>query len=289
MWSKAASAMIGVSEGNMAKTNKRQHFLAQFYLRNFAEPIFSDNLCYYDMEKRRWERRTPYGVGWFPHLCSMIDMEGSRTDEFDQFLKLNVEDPAAPALRKLATNGDLDPNERSAVALFIALTAARSPEMMNGGMTEHLGSLAPNERARLDTLVQRWCNLTGHPHNENSHSEFLKPGTFEAMLVWSQSLQSRLLQWNWYFVPTTRDRPFVTSDRPIYAYWDPAQNTRFVSVPISSEIALIVLKDDKLDAARDPTNLVVAINRATMEQATEFVVTCKDSFPGDDYLAMRSQ
>src|SRR5713226_2238310 len=127
----------------MARAARRQHFIARFYLRNFAEPMFSDNLSVYDMGKQRWERRSPDGVGWFPHLCSMIDMEGNRTDDFDQFVKQQVEDPAAPALKKLATGEALDPGDRAAVALFVALTAARSPEMMNGVFTEYVGDLAP--------------------------------------------------------------------------------------------------------------------------------------------------
>ena len=52
----------------MAKAARRQHFIARFYLRNFAEPMFSDSLCVYDLRKRRWEKRSPEGVGWFPHL-----------------------------------------------------------------------------------------------------------------------------------------------------------------------------------------------------------------------------
>src|SRR5262245_26853559 len=121
----------------MQKAARRQHYIARFYLRQFAEPMFSDNLCVYDMKNRRWGKRSPDGVGWFPHLCSMIDMEGNRTDDFDQFLKRRVEDPAAPALRKLAIGEMIDLGERAAVAHFVALTAARSPEMMNGVITEH--------------------------------------------------------------------------------------------------------------------------------------------------------
>src|SRR4051794_2366089 len=105
----------------MAKRNRRQHFLARFYLRNFAEPMFSENLRVYDRSKRRWESRSPDGVGWYPHLCSMIDMEGNRTDAYDQYLKQEVEDPATPAIKKLAAGTILDPNERAAVAAFIAL------------------------------------------------------------------------------------------------------------------------------------------------------------------------
>lgn len=273
----------------MAKAARRQHFIARFYLRNFAEPMFSDNLCVYDMRKQRWENRSPDGVGWFPHLCSMIDMQGNRTDDFDQFLKHQVEDPAAPALRTLATGGALDPAERAAVALFIALTAARSPEMMNGVVTEHLGGLAPAARAELDDLVKLWCGWTAKPYDSRSHNEFLKPSSFGAIWVWSQSLQSRLLKWEWHLVQTTRNRPFVTSDRPVFAQWDREQNVRLVSFPVSSEFALVVTTGGEFNQARDRTNEAVAMNRQTFDRASEFVVASKVAFPGEEFLASRGQ
>ncbi|KKM85840.1 hypothetical protein LCGC14_1285000 [marine sediment metagenome] len=275
------------SAATTAKAAKRQHFIARFYLRNFAEPIFSDNLCVYDMRKQRWEKRTPRGVGWFPHLCSMIDMQGNRSDDFDRFLKLKVEDPAAPALKKLATGGTVDANERAAVALFVALTAARSPEMMKDVMTGYVGNLAASDRAELDAMVKPWCEWTGKPYDRKSHSEFLKPSSFGGIWEWSQSLQRRLLQWEWHLVHTTRDRPFITSDRPVFADWDRERDLRLVSFPVSSEVALIVIAGGKFNEAHDRTNEVYAINLQTMDRASEFVVACKESFPGDDYLTRR--
>jgi hypothetical protein len=269
----------------MAKAARRQHFIARFYLRNFAEPMFSDSLCVYDMRKQRWERRSPDGVGWFPHLCSMIDMEGNRTDEFDQFLKQQVEDPAAPALRKLATGETLDRDDRAAVALFIALTAARSPEMMNSLVTEHLGGLTPAARAELDEVVKLWGGWTGKPYGSSSHSEFLKPSSFGAIWVWSKSLRCRLLEWQWHLVQTTRDRPFVTSDRPVFAQWDRQQDVRRVSFPVSSEFALIVISGGQLNEGRDRANEITALNRQTLNRATEFVVACRETFPGAEFLA----
>ncbi len=267
-----------------AKGARRQHFIARFYLRNFADPVFSDNLYVYDMRKRRWETRTPSGVGWFRHLCSMIDMQGNRSDEFDRFLKLNVEDSAAPALKKLAMRGSLDASERAAVALFVALTAARSPELMSSVMTARLDNLAADDRAELDAVVKQWCGWIGKPYSSKSHSEFLKPSSFGAIWIWSQSLQRRLLQWEWHLVHTTRDRPFVTSDRPVFAQWDQDQDVRLVSFPVSSEVALVVIAGGQFNEARDRTNEAYAVNRQTMERASEFVVACKESFPADDYL-----
>ncbi len=266
----------------MAKTNRRQHFSARFYLRNFAEPMFSDKLHVYDLQKRRWKTCTPNGVGWFPYLYSMIDMKGNRTDEFDQFLKLNVEDPAAPAMKKLATGGAIDAKERSAVALFIALTFARSPAVMNGVLAEHLDGLDPAARSESDDLVKQWCHWTEKPYGSKSHGEFLKPSTFGAIWVWSQSLQLRLLQWQWRLVRTTRDRPFVTSDQPVFA--QKQDGVQLVTFPVSSEIALIMINGGQFSEARDLTNEAFAMNRQTVARATEFVVCFKDSFPGDNYL-----
>ncbi len=269
----------------MADVARRQHFIARFYLRNFAEPMFSDILCVYDIRKQRWERRSPEGVGWFPHLFSMIDMEGNRTDNFDQFLKQQVEDPATSALRKLATGGALETGERAAVALFVALTAARSPEMMKGVITEHLSNLAPGARSELDELVKLWCSWTGKPYDSKSHSEFLKPSSFGAVWVWSQSLQRRLLEWEWHLIQTTRDRPFVTSDRPVFAQWDREQDMRLVSFPLSSEFAFIVITGGQINKGRDCANEAAVINRQTLDRASEFVVACKEGFPGAEFLA----
>jgi len=268
----------------MAKPNKRQHFIARFYLRNFAEPMFSNNLCVYDKQKQRWERLTPEGVGWFPHLCSMIDMEGNRTDAFDQFIKVKIEDPGAPALKKLATGGTLDANERSAVALFVAITAARSPEVMNNVMSGHLGELAESDRAELDGLVKLWCQWTGKVYCPTSHNDFLKPSSFGAIWTWSQRLQHQLLQWEWHLVHTTRDQPFVTSDRPVFAQWDREQDVRLVSFPVSSEVALIAIAGGQFNEARDRASEVRAVNSQTIDRATEFVVACNHRFPADDYL-----
>jgi hypothetical protein len=268
----------------MTKPAKRQHFIARFYLRNFAEPMFSDNLCVYDIRKRRWERRSPDGVGWFRHLCSMIDAEGNRRDDFDQFLKLNVEDPAAPALKKLATGETIDGSERSAVALFVALTVARSPELMNSALAGYLDKLSTGDRQELDALVKPWGDRTGKSYGAKSHSEYLKPSILGGILAFSQNLQDRLLQWEWRLVRTTRDRPFVTSDWPVFMWRDRERDAGFVTFPVSSEVALIVIAGGQFNEARDRAKEVYEMNRRTMGRASEFVVACRECFPADDLL-----
>jgi hypothetical protein len=274
----------------MAKSNKppkpakEQHYISRYYLRHFAEPIFSDNLQVFDFAKRRWERRTPAGVGWSPHLCSVIDMEGRRTDEFDQFLKRHVEDPAAPALKALATGQVLNDEQRAGVAMFIAITAARSPTMMGDALGAHIDCLTLAERAELDEWVGLWSEMANRPLDAKSHAEFLKPGALAAVWVWARDLQRRLLRWQWHMVRTTREHPFVTSDRPAHAEWEGEQGCRLVSFPASSEVALIIISQGQF---REPPNAVAranAVNRRTVHGARKFVACWKNSFPGEDGL-----
>ena len=183
----------------------------------------------------------------------------------------------------------MDASERSAVALFIALTAARSPELMNSAMVAHVGRLPHADRAELEDLARLWCHWTRKPYDSKSHSEFLKPSSFGAIWMWSQSLQSRLLQWEWRLVSTAREQPFVTSDRPVFAQWDRNEDVRLVSFPVSSEVALIIIAGGQFNESRDRTNEVSAMNHQTMDRATEFVVACKETFPADEFLVRRSQ
>lgn len=270
----------------MAKAAKRQHYIARFYLRNFAVPVLSENLCVYDMRKQRWDKRTPDGVGWFPHLYSTLDAKGHRTDDFDQYMKLNVEDPAAPVLRKLATGGTADVSERPALALFIAITAARSPETINDVLTQHIGNLTPTDLDAMDRLLKLWCGWTGRPHDARSRKEFLKPSCFGAIWMWSLSFARCLLELEWHYLHTTRDQPFVTSDRPVFAEWDRVRDMRLVSFPLSSEKALIVIAGGRFNDAHDQANDVAVINRQTIHRAREFVVSCKEMV-FDETLQMR--
>jgi hypothetical protein len=218
----------------------------------------------------------------------MIEMDGTRTDAFDRYIKLRVEDPAAPAFKKLASGGSLDDAERAAVAMFIALTAARSPELISAATEDHLNALADYDRAELDGLVRLWCDWTQRPYDQKAYNEFLKPSSFGGMWLWSESLQRRFLQWEWHFVHTTRDLPFVTSDRPVLLQWDRTHGVRLVTFPVSSEVALVIVAAGQFNEARDRSMEARAMNRGTMDRASEFVVACKESFPGEEYLARRT-
>lgn len=269
----------------MTKRARRQHFVSRFYLRNFAEPMFTDTLQVYERKKGCWERRTPKGVGWAPHLYTMTGMDGCRTDEFDLFLKQKVEDPAAPALKKMAQSHRTNEQEQSAIALFIGLTAARSPDMMKQIPAKYVQKLSDSERQELDVITRAWCERTGQKYETNLNTEILKPDIFLSMWRWAKSLQHRFLHWQWDIRQTTRDKPFVTSDRPVFMMWDQKQDIRFVSFPVSSEVALIISNNvGRPRENPDHEQEVRDMNRRTMDRANDFIAACDRSFPGDSFL-----
>ncbi len=262
--------------------SRRHHYIADFYLRNFAEPMFGKNLFVYKRETHKWDIRTTKGIGWFPYLYTMFDDFGERTDYFEKFLADHIETPIAPIIKKAATIPEkLNYIEREKIALFIGITAARIPSMVNKTLDEYFDKLPVDDIAELEGLVKLWCSITGLNYTTKSKNEFMKPSVFGAILIWAASLRDRLIKWNWTFNRTTRNQPFITSDSPVFA--QKQGNIRLVTFPISSEIAVVIC-NTRFPNNRDTENDVIAMNRGTMEGAKEFIICHMNSFPCDTFL-----
>jgi len=232
--------MLKYSEARMARS-RRHHYIAQFYLRNFAEPMYGEDLWVYERGSCRWEERTTRGVGWYPHLFTMFDNFGERTDAFERFLTEQVESPAAPALRKAAASPErLTADDREALAMFVGVTVARTPAMLGTTRQSYLNNLPRNEGLELTRLSRLWAQYVSLPQDRDPKDDFTKPSALGAVLVWAVSLRDRMLAWEWHFIRTSRDRPLVTSDWPVYAEKHPTCDVRFIQFPISAEIALVV-------------------------------------------------
>lgn len=265
--------------------SRRHHYIAEFYLRNFAEPMFGKILFVYKREIQEWAPVTPRGIGWFPHLYTMFDNAGERTDYFEKFLADYIETPIASIMKKAATIPEtLTDIEREKIAMFIGITAARIPSVVTRVLDECFDRLPVDDLGELEDSVRLWCNIAGRKYTTKSKNEFMKPSVFGAILVWAASLRDRLVQWNWTFNRTARKQPFITSDSPVFAQTH--GNIRLVTFPISSEIALVIC-NMRLRNNRDTKNDVIAMNRGTMEGANEFIICHRTSFPCDTFLNER--
>ena len=265
--------------------SKRHHFIGQSYLRNFGDPIFSDSIFCYVRKTKKWEHRTPNGIGWAKHLFSMINDDGQKTDGFESWMSQYVESPAAPAFKKAAESPEtLSLDERAAISFFIGITAARNPSMMATTQQQYLSNLSDDRASELEERTRQWCEIAGRNYDERSRIEFLKPSVFGSIVIWAMSLRERLLSWNWTFIRTDAENPFVTSDSPVFSERESMDGIHLLGFPISSEVALIANSEGQIRSDTTSLESVRAVNMQTLARASEFVVCRKPSFPADNCL-----
>jgi hypothetical protein len=106
---------------------KRQHFLPRFYLENFSE---SGLVAVYDREQDSVRLQQPVNTGVIGHFYTMEDAEGRKRFELEQFLS-EYEGKAKLVIDKLAAREEINADERSDLAIFIALAATRTPDVVD--------------------------------------------------------------------------------------------------------------------------------------------------------------
>jgi len=215
----------------------------------------------------------------------MFDEMGERTDAFEHFLSEQIEGPATAPLQKAALKPEnLNKQERAAVAMFMCVTATRTPAMLKMTQQAYFEQLPVGEVKDVRGLAQLWARHVRLPAGKDPLAEFAKPSAFGAILVFAERLRQRLIAWQWEFIRTDRSKPFVTSDWPVYGERDKDSGIEFVQFPVSSEVAVIAYSAGHLRSDRKHAGDVKAFNRGTLERAREFAVCRTPCFPGDEYL-----
>lgn len=117
---------------------KRQHFLPRFYLEGFAR---DDLVAVYDRETGEVRLQQPVNTGVIGHFYTMEDEQGRKRFEIEQLLS-EYESKAKPVIDLLASGHAVNADQRSDLAIFVALGAMRTPDIveslqqMNSGLVE---------------------------------------------------------------------------------------------------------------------------------------------------------
>jgi len=266
----------------------RQHFVSQFYLKQFAAPMFSKNLQVFLCSTGKWEPKSPKQIGWSPHLTSYYSNDGRLTDEFDLFITRTVEEPAAPVMKKLAVGSEITEEERAIAAMFISITAARSPKLLRNVLADHITKMTDKDRSDTDEAAKAWCVSNKLEYSDESIKEFLKPTQLGATFLWAKDLCNRLMRWDWHFVSTIVGEPFVVSDCPIFSERS-HDGYYLLGLPFSATHGVIILSSGQLNVSHSQIDNVRAMNFQTISNATEFIAGASQSFPGDDRLSIWRQ
>jgi Protein of unknown function (DUF4238) len=127
---KRATAAAAAAEATPRKPlldgPKRQHYLPRFYLDGFAT---DGMVAVYDREKGEVRRQQPKDTTVIGHFYTMEDAEGRRRFEIEALLS-EYEGKAAPVIKKLAAKGGVTADERTDLAIFMALGAMRTPDIV---------------------------------------------------------------------------------------------------------------------------------------------------------------
>jgi len=272
--------------------SKRHHFLAESYQKNFAAPMFSDTIRVFDFDDGRWnaERRTPNGIGYETDLYAVPGpAEGKVSDEYEtKFFKQRDAEFLQP-MRKAATPEgclSLDIKEQIHVARCISYLVSRNPQTME---VLRRGLSAPNTDVwqYLNAEERDLANaLQQDPNHRQAKLRFNK-FVLDGLGKRADARVAELFGMTWKFIKTTPDAPFITSDFPAYA--ETSNNQTVYSCPISSLVSVVIASAPRLKYVPPVASYedVRQINRQTFSRAREFIICCRDDFPGFEDLQRR--
>lgn len=131
---------------------KRQHYLPRFYLDGFAKEGL---VSIFDREKNEIRRQQPKDTTVIGHFYTMEDELGRKRYEIEAMLS-EYEGKASSVIKKLAAKQEIDPEERTDFAIFLALGAMRTPDMvgsLKSMNSDLITNIAKRMYADVDTVV----------------------------------------------------------------------------------------------------------------------------------------
>lgn len=241
----------------LLKGPKRQHFLPRFYLDGFGR---GGMLAVYDRTLNEMRVQKPEGTGVIGHFYTLEDDHGRKRFELEQALS-EVEDKAAPIIKKLANKGELTADERSDMAIFVALGMCRTPDLidsikqMNGHMVKHMTKLmfcsverakeilrnghdAPATEEELEKQAKELVDFVERDQYEvETHHGWALGMSMEMFTTIAPILSGR----DWLLVHRDNDKgSFVTSDAPLVLTTTEPRENQFWGIGFANADALVL-------------------------------------------------
>lgn len=106
---------------------KRQHFLPKFYIEGFTK---NGVVAVFDRESNEVRVQSPQNTGVIGHFYTMEDADGRKRFELEQLLS-EYEGKASPIIKRIAEKAEINADEREYLAIFVALAAFRTPDIVD--------------------------------------------------------------------------------------------------------------------------------------------------------------
>lgn len=169
-----AEAVAAKAETNprapMLSGPKRQHFLPRFYLEGFCR---NGLVAVFDREKNEIRLQQPVNTAVIGHFYTLEDAGGRSRFELEALLA-EYEGKAKPAIGKLVAGGELDADERTDLAIFIAFAAMRTPDMVNSVQSMNGNFIAETAKVLFENIDQVFERLRADKRDEGVPDEELR-------------------------------------------------------------------------------------------------------------------
>jgi len=106
---------------------KRQHFLPKFYLEGFAN---DGTVAVFDRELNEIRVQQPVNTCVIGHFYTIEDASGNKRFELEQLLS-EYEGKASLVIKKLDAMEEINVDERTDFAIFVALAVCRTPDIVD--------------------------------------------------------------------------------------------------------------------------------------------------------------
>lgn len=227
-----ALAAIDVERPPLLNGPKRQHFLPRFYLDGFTRDGL---LAVFDRDQNEVRIQKPESTGVIGHFYTVEDEQGRKRFELEQVLS-EIESKAAPIIKKLAAQEGISDDERSEMAMFVALGMCRTPDLvdsikeMNGQIIKRMATVMFSDVNRVKAMLRdKPDSLTSEEALEADAKAMVEFAASDAYKVethhgWALSMAMTMFTTiapilagrDWLVVHRNCEkRSFVTSDAPL--------------------------------------------------------------------------
>lgn len=243
-------------------TPKRHHYLPEFYLKGFVR---DDLLWLFDRKSQQYRRQSPKNTTVIGQYYTITTETGEPDFSIEAHLS-DSESEAAPIIGKLNAGEMISPDERVALAYFLALLLSRTPkharEIDEIGDRVHkvfAKDMFPTVESVAASLKNKGGNVSFTPesffdfvHKEQFQVKAPREFTLNTMLAQSARFYREIAMMNWFVLHADGHASFITTDSPLgYVVDDEHRRSRepvlgFASekvtklIPLTSQTALVI-------------------------------------------------
>jgi hypothetical protein len=222
---------------------RRHHYLPKFYLENFIDPQNHPYIWIYEKGNTVIKKASAIDIAVKKDYYTFITISGRKDTDTYENLLAEIECKAAPVFQNIIKHENLDEKSKFNFAAFLAFTLIRVPYFRD--KIRHLAKMVTKKRVQaiaadpdafksyvtkfnLQEVIKDQEQLRRSLQQGNHDIKISSYVSLEMMPQFAIDLISVFQEMHWYFLLSTNNMSFVTSDNPI-VYFNQLPDAHFLS------------------------------------------------------------